>query len=478
MQTLETDYLIIGAGAVGLAFADTLLAESDATMLIVDRHGQPGGHWNDAYDFVTLHQPSAFYGVASLPLGSGRVDTHGPNAGLMELATGAEVLAHFHQGMQQRLLPSGRVTYRPMSEVQASGERHRVVSLLSGDAAEVRVRRRVVDATYFGSRVPSTHVPAFDIAAGARLVPPNALPHLGRQPQALPAHFVVLGAGKTAMDAVNWLLAAGAPPERIGWVRPRESWLIDRRSVQPSMAHFEATFGAQAALMEALAEATRVDELFLRQEAAGGMLRIDPDSVPTMFHYATVSAGELAQLRRISQVWRGARVCAVEPAALVFDDGRREAVPPGALFVDCTATAVERRPTVPVFQPGRIVLQMVRVPQPTFSAALIAKLEAEDVDDTRRNAMARPIPLPDGLDGYPRATLVGLQNQMQWGMDPTLRGWIRDCRLDGFGRLTAAVNRDDPADAPKAALLARLKAAAPGVMAAAPRWLSRAAAGR
>ena len=477
MPTLETDYLIIGAGAVGLAFADSLLTESDATMLVVDRHGQPGGHWNDAYDFVTLHQPSAFYGVASLPLGSGRVDTHGPNAGLMELATGAEVLAHFQQAMQQRLLPSGRVIYRPMSAVQTSGERHHVISLLSGEAVEVRVRRRVVDATWFGSRVPSTHVPGFDIAAGARVVPPNALPHLGRQPQALPAHFVVLGAGKTAMDAVNWLLAAGAPPERIGWVRPRESWLIDRRSVQPSMEHFEITFGAQAALMEALAEATSVDELFLRQEAAGGMLRIDPSCLPTMFHYATVSAGELAQLRRITQVWRGARVCAVEPEALVFDDGRRDSVPAGTLFVDCTATAVERRPTVPVFQPGRIVLQMVRVPQPTFSAALIAKLEAEDGDDPRRNAMARPIPLPDGLDGYPQATLVGLQNQMQWSMDAVLRAWIRDCRLDGFGRLTAAVNRDDPADAPKAALLARLKAAAPGVMGAAPRWLSRAAAG-
>lgn len=60
---VETDYLIIGAGAVGLAFADTLLAETDAHITIVDRRGKPGGHWNDAYAFVTLHQPSSFYGV-------------------------------------------------------------------------------------------------------------------------------------------------------------------------------------------------------------------------------------------------------------------------------------------------------------------------------------------------------------------------------------------------------------------------------
>lgn len=468
MRTIDTDYLILGAGAVGLAFADTLLAETDATMCIVDRHGLPGGHWNDAYDFVALHQPSAFYGVASLPLGQDHVDTHGTNAGFLELASGAEVRAHFQQAMQQRLLPSGRVTYRPMSDGRSEGGVHRVTSLLSGETVEVRVKQRVVDATYFGSKVPSTHVPAFAVAPGARVVPPNALPHLGRDSATLPDHVVVLGGGKTAMDAVTWLLASGAPPERIGWVRPRESWLIDRRSVQPTMAHFEASMGAQAALLEGLAEAKSVDELFERQEATGGMLRIDPAVRPTMFHYATISAGELAQLRRIEQVWRGRRVAALEPGALVFDDGGRAAVPANTLFVDCTASAVERRPTVPVYQPGRLVLQMVRVPQPTFSAALIAHLEAAELDDVQRNAMTQPIPLPDGLEGYPRATLVGLLNQMRWGQDKALRGWIRDCRLDGFGRLVSAVPADD---APKQALLARLKAAAPGVMAAAPRWM-------
>ena len=59
MTDICTDYLVVGSGAVGLAFADTLLAETDAYITIVDRHGKPGGHWNDAYSFVALHQPSA-----------------------------------------------------------------------------------------------------------------------------------------------------------------------------------------------------------------------------------------------------------------------------------------------------------------------------------------------------------------------------------------------------------------------------------
>lgn len=64
-QPIEADYLIIGAGAVGMAFADTLLSETQATIALVDRRHRPGGHWNDAYPYVRLHQPSAYYGVNS-----------------------------------------------------------------------------------------------------------------------------------------------------------------------------------------------------------------------------------------------------------------------------------------------------------------------------------------------------------------------------------------------------------------------------
>src|SRR5512136_2880569 len=81
-RRVETDYLIVGAGALGMTFADQLLTDSDASMVIVDRHHMPGGHWNDAYPFVRLHQPSTYYGVNSSPLGDDQIDTWGPNRGL------------------------------------------------------------------------------------------------------------------------------------------------------------------------------------------------------------------------------------------------------------------------------------------------------------------------------------------------------------------------------------------------------------
>ena len=81
---------------MGLAFADTLLDEDpDCHITIVDKHARPGGHWNDAYSFVALHQPSAFYGVNSMEFGDDTADDHGPNKGLFPLASGAEVSAYF-----------------------------------------------------------------------------------------------------------------------------------------------------------------------------------------------------------------------------------------------------------------------------------------------------------------------------------------------------------------------------------------------
>jgi cation diffusion facilitator CzcD-associated flavoprotein CzcO len=71
---LETDCLVIGAGVTGLAFTDTLAAEADVEVVLVERRGAVGGHWRDAYPFVRLHIPSAYYGADSLPLGEDWVD--------------------------------------------------------------------------------------------------------------------------------------------------------------------------------------------------------------------------------------------------------------------------------------------------------------------------------------------------------------------------------------------------------------------
>lgn len=449
---IETDYLVVGSGAMGLAFADTLVAESDARITIVDRHGQPGGHWNDAYSFVALHQPSAYYGVNSMPLGSGIKDTHGVNAGLYELATGPEVCGYFSAVMRQKLLASGRVDYLPMTDYRGDGQ---LVSLLTGDETRVKVRRRTVDATYTATAVPSTTAPAYAVADGVRLVTPNALPHLARSDAPVPTGYVIIGAGKTAMDAGVWLLGAGVPADRIRWVMPRDSWLINRQTTQPGAEFFHDSIGAYARKLGAFATATDAEALFEQLEASGNMLRIDPSVRPQMFHYATVSIAEIEALRGIADVIRHGRVRAIEADGLRFDDAFVP-VAAGSLYIDCTASGITRRPSVPVFAPDRITLQVVQGPLVTFSAALIAWVEAHMDDEDRKNALCAPFPFPNGILDFPQAELANLRHQVLRSSEPALRGWIRDSRLDGFGKVVDGVTPDET---DKMAVLGRLRAA-------------------
>lgn len=464
MTTLETDYLVIGAGTAGLAFTDTLIDQTDAHVTLVDRRGLPGGHWNDAYPFVTLHQPSAFYGVNSTPLGSGLKDESGPNAGLYELASGPEICGYFQRVLQRRLLPSGRVDWHPMSEVQADGS---IVSLLTGERRPVTVRRKVVDASYLSPRIPATQRPRFEVGEGVRCVPPNALPGLWQDGQPGPRRFVILGAGKTAMDAVVWLLRSGAAPASIQWVVPRDSWLIHRLSTQPGPEFFRESIGGQADQMQAFAEATSIDDLFLRLEACGAVLRIHRDRTPTMFHLATAAPGEVELLRQVEDVVRLGRVLRLTPGEMQLEQGSVP-VAPGTVFVDCTASAVEPRPVLPIWQGQRIVLQMLRLPQPAFSAALTAYVEVHYEDDAVKNRLCASLPFPHRLADYPKAMGASLWNQMQWGQDKALRSWIRDSRLDGFGRLLTGIAPDD---AEKLAILARLKAQSMAAMANLPRLM-------
>src|SRR3954451_5690270 len=128
-RTLDADYLVVGAGAAGMAFTDALIDHADVRVALVDRRHSVGGHWLDAYPFVRLHQASAFYGVASTPLGGGRIQQHGPEAGLHERATMAEICSYYGHVLSDRMLASGKVSFHPSCDHVGEG---RIVSRLSG----------------------------------------------------------------------------------------------------------------------------------------------------------------------------------------------------------------------------------------------------------------------------------------------------------------------------------------------------------
>ncbi|WP_422744840.1 NAD(P)-binding protein [Mycobacterium sp. WMMD1722] len=426
---IDVDYLIVGAGAMGMAFADTLIAESDATVAIVDRNDQPGGHWTTAYPYVRLHQPSAYYGVNSRVLGSGAIDAEGLNAGFHELASGAEVCAYFDAVLRQHLLPSGRLTYLPMSEYLGDGR----VRSYAGDDLEVRARRVVT--SHVEIVVPSMRTPSYAVAPGVDCVPPNDLPRLraGRD------HYVIVGAGKTAMDVGLWLLRHRVAPQRITWIKPRDSWVMDRATIQPGAQFAKRALADFAGQIAAVREAESFADLFVRLEAKGCLQRIDTSVEPTMYRCAILSQAELDQLRRIRNVVRLGHVQTIEPGRLTLDHGIAE-VAEDALYIDCSADGLSRKPPTTVFDGEHISLQTVRTCQPAFSAAVIAHVAAAYPDDDTRNALCGPVPYPHEPADWLRMMLAFNRNQLAWFADPDMMAWVDAARLNALHHVSAGVS--------------------------------------
>jgi hypothetical protein len=428
MPGLAADYLVVGAGAMGLAFVDALIAGSDATVVIVDRNHAPGGHWTAAYPFVRLHQPSAYYGVNSRQLGSGAIDQSGPNAGFYELAGGPEVCAYYEAVMRQQLLPTGRVTYLPGTEYLGEGR----VRTLDGDDLEVSARRTVV--SHLDVVVPSMRPPPYDVADGVECVPPNALPRTAAHDR-----YVIVGAGKTAMDACVFLLRHGVGPQRLTWIKPREAWLMDRATVQPGAQFAKRALADFTAQLVAVRDAASFADLFTRLEAKGSLMRVDEAVDPTMYRCAIVSQGERDMLRGIDDVVRLGHVCAIEPGCVTLEHGTVD-VDGSVLYVDCTADGLGSKAPVPVFDRDRITLQTVRTCQPTFSAAVIGHVEAAYGDDATRNAFCGPVPYPHVPVDWLRMMLAFNRNQLQWFADPDMMAWVDGARLNILHHITAGVS--------------------------------------
>ncbi len=396
----------MGSGAMGMAFADEILSQSKADRIIlVDKHAQPGGHWNDAYPFVSLHQPAAYYGVNSEKLGSGG----------SELASGQEVMAYYDRVLR-KMLETGRVQYFPMCEASEDGN---FKSLVQKDLHyEVHVTKKVVDATYMNVQVPSTRDPQYAVGPGVSLIPPNQLPEL-REPS---TEYVVIGAGKTGIDAVLFLLSNQVDPESITWVVPNDAWMLDRDRIQPgSFAKF-----SPLGQPELIINAQNLNQLFSNIEASDGLFRLDKDVWPTKYRCATVDRNELEQLRRVKNVIRMGRVISLETHEMILSEGR---VPTQAekLYIDCTADGLAKREVRPVFSGNRITLQSLIMCQQVCSASIIGYIEANYQDEKRMNEMAQVVPHPEFSRDYLRATATTMANIETWGREFGL--WLRRNRL-------------------------------------------------
>lgn len=402
---LEVDYLVLGAGAMSMGFVDVVLAEDPAaTFVIVDRHANPGGHWNDAYPFVRLHQPATMYGLQSTRLTQSRDD----------LSSGAALLAYYRDAMD-RFVGSGRVQFLPMSEYLGEG---RVASTVDPDRVTVvTARRKTIDGTYMQVKVPSICPPKYTLDPEVTLIPPNGLTKIQRPWD----RYVVVGAGKTAIDSVLFLLDSGVAPQRIQWIMPNDAWLLNRDKMQPNRI-----LGTVVSMVQSVVDSTEIDGAFRQLERENTVFRLDDDSAPTNWRCATVNPDELAKLRLVDDIVRLGRVEHIAADEIRLAKG---AIPvaAGTLFVDCTANGLVAVDPKPIFSAERVTLQSVFMCQQTFSAALIGHLELKGISDERRNEICIAVPHPERPIDLAAALVVTAQNMLNCSQH--MPWWLRRSRL-------------------------------------------------
>ncbi len=353
------------------------------------------------------------------------------------------------------MLGSGRVRFFPGCEyVGARG----FVSRDTGERFEVPGDCRIVDARYLAPEIPAETPPNFAVSEGARVIAVNGLASTDVDP----SQYVIVGSGKTATDACVWLLTQrGVDPDAICWVRPRDPWMLNRALIQPDPVVY---LGMVADLMRAAGESTSLDDVFLRLEAAGIMLRIDRAITPTMAKAPTLGTWELDLLRSLENVVRLGHVDTVRRGRIDLTRGS-VAVADDALVVNCAADGLKNPPRVPIWGPEAITLQPIRAGFPCFGAALAGYVEATRTRDDDKNRLCPPSSYGNTLTQWAAMNVLGMRASASFGSEPDIKHWTDRVALN-----PARVPPDHGGSPALDDVLERLQAHAPSGIARLAQW--------
>ena len=169
--------------------------------------------------------------------------------------------------------------------------------------------------------------------------------------------------------------------------------------------------------VEAAAQATSLDDLFERLDATGQLLRVDESVTPTMYKAATVSAGELEQLRRIDGVVRLGTVRRIERDAIVLDEGT---IPtsPRHLHVHCAARGLNPAPAVPSSRPIASRCSRSERGSSHSTPRSSASSRRRATTSREKNRLCPPNRLPDVPLDWVRGTLIGMNADYPWSKEP------------------------------------------------------------
>ena len=204
-----------------------------------------------------------------------------------------------------------------------------------------------------------------------------------------------------------------------------------------------------------MAQATSIDDLFARLEAAEFFLRIDPQVPATMLRGAVVSESELVLLRQVEDVVRSGHVTRIERDEIVLTEGRIPTTP-RTLHIHCAASGLSSPPLRPIFEPGRMTVQPIQWSFACYQLALLGVVEATIDSDEDKNRLCRPIHYWDKDEDYLMAFLRTMAIDRGAQAHSTLAKWMRTTRLNPASGLAPYADHPTVVDA-----RTRIKANAP-----------------
>jgi len=301
VTVVQFNYVIVGAGSAGLNALQAILeTDSQASILIIDKHDNPGGSWNDFYPYAKLHQPHIFFGVSGLDW-----DIEDPST----LASRAEVLSHFQdytKSAEERFDVTFRWQCTFVGASRMNTTRWRVeVRTLNTNTTALMEASHVIDARAFnydgrytssGGKVMSGIMTSTSHDRVIECEPEQLPCVVDANPTS--CLFVVIGGGKTGMDSALYLLDNAPQGSEICIVTGRSKYFINRdfvyqqdRSAEGHPALWEIWLSTWLKY-----DGNNAHQLFREMEREGSLLRVGSDE-PCMFMGGVLSCTEAERIR-------------------------------------------------------------------------------------------------------------------------------------------------------------------------------------
>jgi len=238
--------------------------------------------------------------------------------------------------------------------------------------------------------------------------------------------YVVLGAGKTGVDAVNYLMQFVKNPSCITWVVSQDYWYILRETIG-SGELLEGLIG----MVKSVQTGISADDLFLNAEKEGFLVRLSPSIMPTKFKCGILGMYEVNAVQQVNIVRQG-RVTHVTKSEISFMKGPNMCIDDNTLVVNAAAMGNMPRKPTPVFDGNQITIQPLVFCNPTLSAACCGFMEASFDSDDKKNAHCVVVPHVLNPETFPYTLYLNSKSLIAMEKDSNLLNFVTFNRLNWF----------------------------------------------